>query len=119
MENNKMPPGLILIILLMILTSLYLLYYSYLMPELSIIFSIIFGFLGILFIILGVGLLKLNNTARIATMILYTLSILIDILISFFSYGDFTILVRILISITIVYYLRKPKIKILFKPSAI
>jgi len=112
MKNNEIPLGLILIILLMIISSLGLLYYSFLLPD----FSIITGSIGILFMILGIGLLTVNNTARIGTIIIYTLAILIDSLIFLYSYGDFTILIRILISVNIIYYLSKPKIKILFKP---
>ena len=63
----------------------------------------------------GIGLIKLNNTARIATIIICIFIMLFEI----FTLQGKTIvitLLSILISIHIIYYLREPKIKILFKP---
>lgn len=110
MKNpTKLPKGLILIVLWFILNCISGIYVS--LSEIS----IFTGIFSVLLLVTGIGLIKLNNTARIATIIICIFIMLFEI----FTLQGKTIvitLLSILISIHIIYYLREPKIKILFKP---
>ena len=80
----------------------------------------IFQILGVImfigFIILGIGLIKLSNLARIIVIIFYALMIVLDLvmlLTGIFKF-DIGILIRTIIEIIVIIYLNKPDVKSVF-----
>ena len=108
--NKELPVGLILITMWLVFCGLYSIWLGFRYGlEL-------FGISGlIIFTLLGCGLIKLKNIARIGTIILIVFFIFFDVIFSLGVYGSIATFFRILISIDIIYYLTRPKIKKLFR----
>jgi len=119
---NKYTKGLIAVIIVNLLIGAYLLFVSLIMaisqtlPQIYIFFFSIFS---IIYLIIGVGLIKLRNWARISAIVFFSIAIIETLFFQFYlkkftSLDIVSSLFKVIISAWMIIYLLKGSIRLIF-----